>query len=547
MKKEGYKYSQNQYSRLSLGADGYSYTIETYVPNGTDWRGILAEITFENPIPDSLSTANDFVDLIGAFSGVNNPLPFLGNLDNVFDLAMVLTGEKDFGTLLAEFALFAIVRSAVSYSGSYLSAAILVKGSLGLAEVATIACPVLLAGVAVVAIWDFWGDDISRGLGWFINGLINWAIDPSGYVYEVVPENRVEGVYYQDEDGNEVLWDATELDQINPLISDSNGKYGWNVGFGQWKVKVEKDGYVSDESEWLPVPPEQTEVNIPIKSEIAPKIIAFNVYETYAEVIFDNYVKTSTITWENLILNDGNANISYQVTAVNQVENDQTDNENVAKTFKLSYKSGYKATAINSYTITTSENIMSYNAISVEQNVLTCDYKVEITDIEFDTLSVVDYDTTVQLSVNLLPGESIGGYKLSADSSDNNIAEIVEVSEISETGTATITLKTNLPGDFVLTVSVEGTDLSKSIPVSVEMTSENGRIIVKIVKLADDGNGNITINDYNILVQYILFTAYENLTYGQVEASDTYRDGNLNVCDIAVFKKFMLNSAIAKQ
>lgn len=114
----------------------------------------------------------------------------------------------------------------------------------------------------------------------------NWAIDPSGYVYEGITSNRLAGVTataywiapeFIDENGigdetKAVLWDAFEYEQMNPLITDSNGQYAWDVPEGLWQLKFEKDGYETAYSEWLPVPPPQTEVHIGMVSYDRPEV-----------------------------------------------------------------------------------------------------------------------------------------------------------------------------------------------------------------------------------------------------------------------------------
>ncbi|HFI0039044.1 TPA: leucine-rich repeat protein [Streptococcus suis] len=98
---------------------------------------------------------------------------------------------------------------------------------------------------------------------------IKWAIDPSGIITNADSNLPVRGatttVYYRGENGEEVLWDAGEYSQLNPLSTTVNGEYAWDVPEGYWKVKVEKEGYESAESEWLPVPPPQTEVHFKLK------------------------------------------------------------------------------------------------------------------------------------------------------------------------------------------------------------------------------------------------------------------------------------------
>ncbi|MBQ6489427.1 MAG: leucine-rich repeat protein [Solobacterium sp.] len=109
--------------------------------------------------------------------------------------------------------------------------------------------------------------------------------DPSGYVYDTRTEERIEGVtttaywveydFTIDEDvffANPpadteygTVWDASEYEQKNPLTTDYEGRYQWDVPTGWWRVKYEKEGYETTWSEWLPVPPPQMEVNVGLR------------------------------------------------------------------------------------------------------------------------------------------------------------------------------------------------------------------------------------------------------------------------------------------
>ena len=109
---------------------------------------------------------------------------------------------------------------------------------------------------------------------------LRMAIDPSGYVYDSKTKQRLPGVTttaywipYDEEVANfwdavpepdvyGEVWDSTEFSQINPMTTDKDGCYAWDVPEGWWRVKYEKEGYETTWSEWLPVPPPQTEVNI---------------------------------------------------------------------------------------------------------------------------------------------------------------------------------------------------------------------------------------------------------------------------------------------
>lgn len=139
-------------------------------------------------------------------------------------------------------------------------------------------------------------------------------IDPSGFVYEGVEENRVEGatatIFYRkmeedihgDVNFQEYKWDAGEYDQENPLLTDSEGRYNWDVPQGEWQVRVEKEGYEGAASEWLPVPPPQLEVNIPISRNTHPAVKEAFAYESGVEIVFDTYMDAASLTTDNIYL-----------------------------------------------------------------------------------------------------------------------------------------------------------------------------------------------------------------------------------------------------
>lgn len=127
-----------------------------------------------------------------------------------------------------------------------------------------------------------------------ITPFIQVGRDPSGYVYEAVPDNRLEGVtatcFYRDENNMARLWDAEEFDQKNPLLTDENGFYQWFVPDGTWMVKYEKTGYETTYSDWLPVPPPQLEVNVGMKRLIPPGVQYVEAHSTGIDIYFDTHM-----------------------------------------------------------------------------------------------------------------------------------------------------------------------------------------------------------------------------------------------------------------
>ena len=147
---------------------------------------------------------------------------------------------------------------------------------------------------------------------------MNFLVDPSGYVYAAVTTNRIPGakvttywIPYDDEDDSfwdnpdeskSQVWLADEYSQVNPLFTDANGDYAWDVPEGWWQVVVEKDGYETYTSEWLPVPPPQTEVNINLLSKAIPQITNATVDGSTITLVFSEYMNPETL--DGIIVND---------------------------------------------------------------------------------------------------------------------------------------------------------------------------------------------------------------------------------------------------
>jgi Tol biopolymer transport system component len=167
-----------------------------------------------------------------------------------------------------------------------------------------------------------------------------WIWDPSGYVYETVPGNRLEGVtatlLQQDSNtGGWHVWDADWFGQMNPLVSDRNGRYGWDVPEGRWKVLFAKEGYQPAESAELVVLPPHLDVNIPMKSLQAPQVsVVEAVYGEGLQVGFTKYMLSDTVIGSSItVLTADGDSIAGTVQPIDQVQD--TDRHNVAKRFRF--------------------------------------------------------------------------------------------------------------------------------------------------------------------------------------------------------------------
>ncbi|MBQ9043619.1 MAG: leucine-rich repeat protein [Eggerthellaceae bacterium] len=127
-------------------------------------------------------------------------------------------------------------------------------------------------------------------------------IDPSGYTYEGVEDNRVSDViatiYRVNADGSRAKWDAAEADQENPQNTTSAGLFAWDVPEGDWQVLFQKAGYDDVWSKVMHVLPQWTNVAINMLRADPPKgasasANADDPEAPYVDIAFDQYMKTA--------------------------------------------------------------------------------------------------------------------------------------------------------------------------------------------------------------------------------------------------------------
>jgi len=217
----------------------------------------------------------------------------------------------------------------------------------------------------------------------FVNNIparLSWIIDPSGIVYEGVMSNPIEGVTataywipYVDgvsdatfwdapNEADAILWDAEDYDQLNPFITSSSGYYGWDVPAGWWQIKFEKDGYETQTTEWMTVPPIRTDVNINLVKTALAKVVDATAENGVVALEFDQYITPDTI--ENVkIYGKNDVELDYTV----EYATDETDAEgNVyAKKFTLTLTDDETI-----YSVVVDDTVLNYAGNSVEEYVL---------------------------------------------------------------------------------------------------------------------------------------------------------------------------------
>ncbi len=229
----------------------------------------------------------------------------------------------------------------------------------------------LLFGAVTSTSDFFWQARMGNILGGDMPFYCNWIVDPSGYVYEGITSNRLEGVTataywiapeFIDENGigdetKAVLWNAYDFEQMNPLLTDDKGQYAWNVPQGLWQVKFEKEGYETAFSEWLPVPPPQTEVHMGLISYAEPEIVSAVWDNAVLVVDFSKPVIPDSIDNIKILDKDGNKleyTVDFDETSTN------LQGVNYCKTFEFTVNG-------KPYSVIGNSNVKSYAEVGMPE------------------------------------------------------------------------------------------------------------------------------------------------------------------------------------
>ncbi len=321
------------------------------------------------------------------------------------------------------------------------------------------------------------------------------SIDPSGFVYEGVQTNRLEGViataYYkeivEDQYGdlheNIVLWNAEEYSQQNPLFTDENGMYRWDVPQGLWQVKFEKEGYQTTCSEWLPVPPPQMDVNIGMVQNVQPEVVSAKAYEDGVEIEFSKYMKPESLSSDNVYLKL-KTGVSEEllkditVAMLNEEAVEEGSSEKYVSKVKLD--PGEKdITLADEVYVVVSNRVQSYAGIQMaDAYSQKLDVEKKMRKIQVDETINIGYGQSQNILIGVLPADAAKGKTLYVNSASDMIATVSGGNAVAdesgrltlvldENGQTSITVNGELLGTTALQISAKGIDLTAQSLVNV--------------------------------------------------------------------------------
>lgn len=308
-------------------------------------------------------------------------------------------------------------------------------------------------------------------------------LDPSGYVYEAVLSNRLEGVtttcyqkvmsedMYGDLVETAVVWNAEDYSQQNPLKTDKAGFYRWDVPQGMWQVKYEKEGYETAYSDWLPVPPPQLDVNIGMKQSTPPTVKQMRGYGSGITIELSKYMRPETMTTEKITVTRNGSAEAGSIELMNAEQAPLGDETYVSKV-KFVPENRFNSTDL--VVVTVHKEVESYCGVQMTaDHVETVKIESEVKSIVADSVVTVPYQGERELRVVVLPKDASAGRTLKVKTSSAMIASLSdEEVTIGQDGAATLTLGGELPGGAILDFSVDGTDVKATSRVKVVIGRE---------------------------------------------------------------------------
>lgn len=315
---------------------------------------------------------------------------------------------------------------------------------------------------------------------------VEHVMDPSGFVYEAVSSNRLQGVtascYYKEivEDmygdlhENIVLWNAEEYAQENPLFTDENGMYQWDVPQGLWRVKFEKEGYQTTYSEWLPVPPPQLDVNIAMSQMLQPVVKSGKAYSEGVEIEFDKYMDPATLTTDNIKLTKNGVLVDGTINLLNEEKVSDDNPQTYASKLCFQVPEGQELLINDELKITISKNVESYAGVQMQEDYIqSFDVLPRVRSMAVDSLVNVAYNKTRTRTIAALPADASKGKVVKVKALSNTIAKVnVETLTLDENGEAELEISGELPGQTVITFKVEDTEIQGLMTVNVKDENE---------------------------------------------------------------------------
>lgn len=144
------------------------------------------------------------------------------------------------------------------------------------------------------------------------------CVDPSGYIFNLGDESRIQGaivtLFHEDPVQGDVFWNATDYGQVNPQVTDPDGRYGWDTPPGDYHIRISKPCYQDENSYSVTVPPEVTDLNVGLtQTSCFPiAVVAADVFDSDGKPT-ERLIPGSEVRFQAVLHNSSAGSILTQV------------------------------------------------------------------------------------------------------------------------------------------------------------------------------------------------------------------------------------------
>lgn len=291
-------------------------------------------------------------------------------------------------------------------------------------------------------------------------------IDPSGFVYEAVTSNRLEGVeatIY--EQGVSAQWDAENYHQVNPQITDTSGRYAWDVPVGNWQVRFSKRGYEPKATEWLPVPPPQLDINIPMVQAVNPSVKKAVGVPSGITVTFDKYMEPTLLTAERISVSRGGAPIKGRIELVNLEEDPNTGKSYASKAKFAPDEALHVGEVVQLHVDKTVESYA--NMPMLEDCTLDVTIQSEITSLTSENQLTVAPGGSQVLDIYAEPAEAAAGQMVAIHAASSLYSISDNKARFDTDGHATVSVMGKMPGAAPIVITIDNTELETETHINI--------------------------------------------------------------------------------
>ena len=303
-------------------------------------------------------------------------------------------------------------------------------------------------------------------------------LDPSGYIYEAVPSNRLSGAtvtcemqvssedIYGDTYTDIQSWDAENYGQTNPLLTTGEGDYAWDVPNGIWRVKAEMDGYETTYSDWMEVPPPQLDVNLGLVNKSAPAVTAVYAYPDYVDITFSRYLETENLD-KAITLSGPDGAVSGKIEFLNAEKELSGERLLVSK---IRFIPDDPVASGTSLQLLIGKEAVSYAGTpfsATENGTYTVQEKIE--QLSAPESVNLNYNEEQTLQISASPAKEAAGKTVTVKNLTQAILSVQETEiKLDENGCAEIHIKGKLAGTGLIQYDLQDTELTAKTEVHIE-------------------------------------------------------------------------------